>query len=68
MQIGLGILRLPPSEFWKMTMCEFWAAHTGYMMTVAGSSKPKEGQVATLWIEPPSKEEIAEIKRVHKVA
>jgi uncharacterized phage protein (TIGR02216 family) len=30
MQLGLGVLRLPPSHFWSMTMPEFKAAVEGY--------------------------------------
>lgn len=31
MQLGLGVLRLPPEQFWAMSVPEFKAAMEGYI-------------------------------------
>ena len=68
MQIALGILRLAPRDFWDMTIAEFWAAHEGYLMTLPKPRDEAEKKRAGLWTDVPTREEILQLKRIHKVA
>lgn len=42
MQLGLGVLRLPPDQFWRMTPRELAAAITG----LRGGATPPLGRAA----------------------
>ena len=42
MQLGLGVLRLPPDQFWRMTPRELAAAITG----LRGGTTPPLGRAA----------------------
>lgn len=46
MAIGLGLLRLPPRDFWAMTLPEFAAALRG-LKGVAGDDTPLERPILT---------------------
>lgn len=39
MEIGLGILQIPPSEFWGMSLQEFYAACDGLQEYNSGGDK-----------------------------
>lgn len=38
MEVGLGILQIPPDQFWRMTVREFWAVYRGRV----GRKKPEK--------------------------
>lgn len=46
MAIGLGLLRLPPRDFWAMTLPEFAAALRG-LKGVSGDDTPLERPILT---------------------
>ncbi|MDX2288551.1 MAG: phage tail assembly chaperone [Hyphomicrobiaceae bacterium] len=48
MAAGLGVLRLPPREFWAMTPRELSAALTGALGLTGGKGQPSRGDLAGL--------------------
>lgn len=40
MQIGLGVLQIPPNDFWSMSLSEFYAAIEGYNRVNGSGNAP----------------------------
>lgn len=57
MEIGMGVLRIPPDQFWQMTMPEFKAAFDGYLISL-GTNK---GELSAML--PLSKEELVALQQ-----
>ena len=55
MRLGLGVLRLPPEVFWRMTPVEFQRALEGAGVVPVGGSAMRRGELEVLMAKFPDR-------------